>query len=98
VKVCNLCQGSLGTAFRLSDAVKLLQGQRFLPLPPHLRSTQSHALVVQVLSRGVKQPGHDADHSPPCSAKVKNVLYMFVLYGQGYKRKGYGGSGSTRVL
>jgi hypothetical protein len=28
--------------------------------------------VLGALSLGVKQLGHDADHSPPSSAKVKN--------------------------
>jgi hypothetical protein len=29
--------------------------------------------ISGVLSLGVKQPGHKADHSPPSSAQVKNV-------------------------
>jgi hypothetical protein len=29
--------------------------------------------VLGALSLGVKQPGSEADHSPPSSAKVKNV-------------------------
>jgi hypothetical protein len=29
--------------------------------------------VLGALSLGVKQPGHEADHSPPSSAKVKNA-------------------------
>jgi hypothetical protein len=29
--------------------------------------------VLGALSQKVKQPGHEADHSPPFSAKVKNV-------------------------
>jgi hypothetical protein len=29
--------------------------------------------ALGVLSFGVKQPGHDADYSPPTSAKVKNA-------------------------
>jgi hypothetical protein len=28
--------------------------------------------VLEVISAGVKQPGHEADHSPPSSAEVKN--------------------------
>jgi hypothetical protein len=28
--------------------------------------------VPQALSSGVKRPGHEADHSPPSSAEVKN--------------------------
>jgi hypothetical protein len=29
--------------------------------------------VPGALSLGIKQPGHEADHSPPPSAEVKNV-------------------------
>jgi len=29
--------------------------------------------VLRVLSLGVKQPGHEADHSPPSSAEIKNA-------------------------
>jgi hypothetical protein len=29
--------------------------------------------VPEVLSQGVKQPGHEADHSPLSSAEVKNI-------------------------
>jgi hypothetical protein len=41
----------------------------------------------EVLSPGVKQPGHEDDYSPPSSAKVKNAqiytstpLYIFMLW------------------
>jgi hypothetical protein len=41
--------------------------------------------VPRVLSRGVKQPGREADHSPPTSAEVKKMwiytstpLYVFM--------------------
>jgi len=36
----------------------------------------THPLIHWVpgaLTLGVKQPGHEADHSPPSSTKVKNV-------------------------
>jgi hypothetical protein len=43
--------------------------------------------VSWALSLGVKQPGHEADHSPPCSAEVKNVWhytstpqYIFMVW------------------
>jgi hypothetical protein len=29
--------------------------------------------VLEALSPGIKQPGHEADHSPPTSAKVKST-------------------------
>jgi hypothetical protein len=28
--------------------------------------------VAEPLSQGVKPPGHDAEHSPPSSVKIKN--------------------------
>jgi hypothetical protein len=33
----------------------------------------SHPVVLEALSPRVKQLGHEADHSPPSSAKVMNV-------------------------
>jgi hypothetical protein len=30
------------------------------------------------LSLGVKQPGHEADHSPPSSAKVKECMELYL--------------------
>jgi len=41
-----------------------------LALGPTQSPTQR---VMGYLSLGVKQPVHEADHSPPSSAKVKNV-------------------------
>jgi len=33
----------------------------------------SYSMIMKALSLGVKQPGHDTDHSPPSSAEVKNA-------------------------
>jgi hypothetical protein len=39
----------------------------------------SYPVDTGVLSSGVKWPGHEADHSPPFSAEVKNVWsYAFT--------------------
>jgi hypothetical protein len=39
-----------------------------------LRPTEPHIQwVLRVLTMEVKQAGHEADHSPPSSAEVKNV-------------------------
>jgi len=41
---------------------------------PALRPTQPPIQQVQgVLCPGIKQLGHEADHSPPSCAKVKNM-------------------------
>jgi len=41
---------------------------------PAMGPTQPHIQWVPVaLSLGVKWPGHEADHSPPPSAEVKNA-------------------------
>jgi hypothetical protein len=32
----------------------------------------SYPVVPEALSLGVKRPGHEADHSPPSGAEVKN--------------------------
>jgi hypothetical protein len=39
----------------------------------HIPSHQKR--VVEVLSLGVKQPGHEADNSSPSTAKVKNAWH-----------------------
>jgi hypothetical protein len=33
----------------------------------------SYPMCTNVLSPEVRRPGHETDHSPPCSAEVKNV-------------------------
>jgi hypothetical protein len=44
---------------------------------PALRATQPPVQCVpEALSPGLKQPGHEAEHSPPTSAEVKkNWIY-----------------------
>jgi hypothetical protein len=32
----------------------------------------------RTLSLGVKQPGHEADHSPPSSSKVKECMELYL--------------------
>jgi hypothetical protein len=32
------------------------------------------------LSPGVKRPGHEADHSPPCSAEVKECVELYLNF------------------
>jgi hypothetical protein len=34
--------------------------------------------VPGALSLGVKQPGHEADHSPPSSAEVKECVELYI--------------------
>jgi hypothetical protein len=45
---------------------------------PALEPTQSR--VPGALSRGVKRPGREADHSPPASAEVKKMWNYTSIY------------------
>jgi hypothetical protein len=36
--------------------------------------------ILGALSLGVKRQGHEADHSPPSIAEVKNALYVIVAW------------------
>jgi hypothetical protein len=35
-------------------------------------------MVLEALSLGVKRPGHEADHSPPSSAEVKECVQLYI--------------------
>jgi hypothetical protein len=46
---------------------------------PALRPTQPPIQwVPAALSLGVKRPGREADHSPPCSAEVKEWVELYL--------------------
>jgi hypothetical protein len=62
----------IATGYRLNG-----RGENFLfstSSRPPLGSTQRPIQwVLWALSPGVKWPGHEADHSPPASAEVKEI-------------------------
>jgi hypothetical protein len=78
----------MATGYRLDDLgsrVQFQMGAGNISLQHHFlngsgANPASYPMIQQVpgvLSPGVKQPGHEADHSPPTSAEVKNVeLYL----------------------
>jgi hypothetical protein len=38
----------------------------------------SYPMGIRVLSLGVKRPVREADHSPPCSAEVKECVELYL--------------------
>jgi hypothetical protein len=52
----------------------------------NLQIDMSIILEWIALSLGVKQPAHEADHSPPSSAKVKEWVELY-LYSPSLKKK-----------
>jgi hypothetical protein len=86
---CNVLGGSqdsivdIATGYGLDDrrvGVQVLVRARIFSISSRLALVPSQPPIQWVpgaLSWGVKQPGCEADHSPPTSAKVKNVdLYV----------------------
>jgi hypothetical protein len=67
----------IATGYRLDGRGSILGKERYFSL---VHSIQTGSGPTSLLSSGyrgffpwgVKQPGHEADHSPPSSAKVKN--------------------------
>jgi hypothetical protein len=83
------------TGYRLDDQmtrVRFLAGAGNFSLQPHIHTGSgahptSYPMGTGALSLGVKWPGHEADHSPPTSAEVKNALsststpqYAFMVW------------------
>jgi len=64
---CFSCQRGLGI-FLFTTASRMALG----PTQP------CGELVLWALSLGVKQPGREADHSPPSSVKVKEGLELYL--------------------
>jgi hypothetical protein len=66
---------SIATFYRL-DGLDLIPGiARFFSTASRLNLGLTQTPIQQVLAslfHGVKQQGHEADHSPPSSAEVKN--------------------------
>jgi hypothetical protein len=54
-------------------------GRRFSPLQSVQTGSGAHS-VPGFLSRGVKQPGREADLSSPFSAEIKNAPPYWYLY------------------
>jgi hypothetical protein len=69
-------------AYRLDDCevrVRIWEGQEFSHL--HIQTgSEVHPTPLSNVYRGLKQPGREADHSPPASAEVKKMwIYTYAF-------------------
>jgi hypothetical protein len=70
----------IATAYGLDGpGIESRWGRDFPHLPrPALRPTQPLYKGYRVFPVGKVRPGRDADPSPPCSAKVKNRVELYL--------------------
>ena len=84
-KGAGIAQSLIATRYRLDGAgIKCPVGVRFsAPVQPGAHPASYTMGARSFPGGGVKQPGHDIDHSPPSSAEVKErvELYLYSLSG-----------------
>ena len=65
-----MCMVAGGTKFRIPEGARLFFCSK--SRTPAVSQQASYSLGTAVISQRTKRPGHDVDHSPASSTKVKN--------------------------